>query len=234
MGKRLAVLIVGALVLLGGAALAVGGGALMVVFGSDNTLASEPEQVATPTTALVASIDDIQDTKGVASVVGQPKIKLSLTGATGEVFVGVGPAQAVERYLAGSNIDRTVDLEVEPFHLTTQRRSGSATPPAPGTQNFWAAQASGTTASIDWKIQDGSYRIVVMNVDASPGVDTTGTLALTVPNLFAIGVGALTLGAVIAILGVVLLIVGARMRVGRPQAAVLPGAGMEPLAKPPA
>jgi hypothetical protein len=234
MGKRVAVLIVGVIVLLGGAALAVAGGALMVAFGSDNTLATDHARVATSTTALVASIDDIQDTKGFASVVGRPTIRLRLTGATGDVFVGVGPAQAVERYLAGSNIDRTVDLEVDPFVLVTQRRPGSVAPETPGTQSFWTAQASGPTASIDWRIKDGSYRIVVMNADASPGVETAGTLALTVPHLFAIGVGVLIVGAVIAIIGLVLLIIGARIRVDRRPAASLPsGSGVEPVVKAP-
>src|SRR6476469_6770356 len=106
MGKRVAVLIVGVIVFLGGAGLAVGGGALMVAFGSDSTLSSGQERLATPTTALVASIDDIQNTKDFASVVGQATIRVSVTGATRDVFVGVGPAQAVERYLANSNIDR--------------------------------------------------------------------------------------------------------------------------------
>jgi hypothetical protein len=212
MVKRVLVIILGALLLLGGIALAVAGGALMFLFGSDDTLSTGQQSLATPTTALVASIDDIQDTKSFADAVGLPTLRLNATGSGHDLFIGIGPAGDVDRYLAGSRIDQVTDLEVDPFRLKTVTRDGSATPAAPGAQTFWTARSNGAAPTLDWKIKDGSYRLVLMNADASPGVQTTGKVELKIPHLFSIGIGVLAGGIILAIIGLVLLIVGARMR----------------------
>ncbi|MGH8859969.1 MAG: hypothetical protein ACRDVG_01835 [Jatrophihabitantaceae bacterium] len=212
MGKRVVVLVLGVIVLLVGAIAAVGGGALMVAFGTDSTLASGQQPLSTQKVALVASMDDIKDTNGVAAVIGRPTLRLSLAGSGHDVFIGIGPAAAVDRYLAGRAIDRVTDLEADPFRLKTVARDGSGTPAAPCTQTFWTVQSRGANASFTWKITDGSYRLVVMNADASPGVDATGSVGLKVPNLFAIGLGVLIGGVVLALVGVALLMLGARMR----------------------
>ena len=73
-------------------------------------------------------------------------------------------------------------------------------------------------------MSDGSYRLVLMNADASPGVNAAGRVELKVPGLFAIGIGILGAGVVLGLVGLALLIIGARMRpYGRPSAPV--GAG---------
>ena len=219
MAKRVISIVLGSILLLGGGAVAVGGAALMIVFGSDSTAASGQHRVTSQRVALVSAIDDIQDTHGYASVVGHPTLRLSATRTNRNVFIGVGPAAAVERYLAGAPIDRVTDLEVDPFRLTTRARPGSTTPSAPAAQSFWTTSDSGTSASITWKISDGSYRLVVMNADATPGVAADSDAALTIPHLFAIGLAALIGGAVVAIAGLILIIIGARMRQSRPPAA---------------
>ena len=59
-----------------------------------------------------------------------------------------------------------------------------------------------------------------MNADASRSVAVDGRFALTVPHLFAVGIGVLIVGIVVLVIGVVLLVVGIRMRAGparRPQ-----------------
>ncbi|MDT4923018.1 MAG: hypothetical protein QOG01_731 [Pseudonocardiales bacterium] len=212
MVKRTIIMIVGILLFIVGASAAVGGGALTVIFGSDGTLTSASEPLSTSRSALVATMDDIEGTSGFASVVGRPTLKMSVTGAGRDVFIGVGPAKAVEQYLTGSSIDRITDLEVDPFKLKTAPRDGSARPAAPASQTFWTAHATGPTASFDWKISDGSYRLVVMNADASPSVNANSRLGLTVPHVFAIGLGILIGGVLIALVGIGLFIVAIRMR----------------------
>lgn len=218
MAKRVLAVVFGIILFLVGAGAAVAGGALMVLFGSDNTISSGGAPLSTQTTALVAPMDDIKDTKGFAAAVGQPTLRLSLTSTGGDVFIGVGPAAAVDQYFAGASIDRVTDLEVDPFKLKTVPRDGSATPAAPGVQTFWTVRASGSTAALNWKISDGSYRLVVMNADASTGVNASGSVGLNVPNLFAIGIGTLIGGVVIALIGLALLIIGVRMRPNPPPA----------------
>lgn len=60
-------------------------------------------------------------------------------------------------------------------------------------------------------MSDGSYRLVVMNADASPVVNAAGLVELKVPSLFAIGIGILCAGVVVGLVGLALLIIGVRM-----------------------
>lgn len=235
MPKRVLAVIFGIVLFLAGASAAVAGGALMLIFGSDSTLSSNGVPLTTRTTALVASMDDIKDARGFAAAVGQPTLRLSVNGTGRDVFIGVGPADAVDKYLAGASIDRVTDLEVDPFKLKTTPRDGSGTPAPPRAQTFWTADASGSNASFNWKISDGSHRLVVMNADASPGVNATGSVGLHVPNLFAIGLGTLIGGVVIGLIGLTLFIIGVRTRQNPPPGppnAAYPGAPGYPPAAP--
>jgi hypothetical protein len=216
MTKRVILIVISVLVLIGGALTALAGGALMALFGSASTLTSGTERAATATVALVAPMDNIKDTNGFAETVGQPKLSLSANGIGRDVFIGIGPAAAVDSYLASAPIDKVTDLEIDPFQLKTQRQDGTAKPPGPATQKFWIAQSSGPQASIDWKITDGSYRLVVMNSDASPGVAIDGRFSLTVPHLFAIGIGILAAGIIAILIGVLLLVLGLRSTTAPP------------------
>jgi hypothetical protein len=215
MAKRVVLIVFGVLLLVGGGICAIGGGALMALFGSDSTLTSGAHRVSTPTSALVAAMDDIKDTNGFGSVVGEPTLRVSVTGTGKAVFLGVGPAEAVDRYLAGVAADKVTDFDVEPFSLRTSRQDGTALPASPESQTFWTARSSGTSASVNWKISDGSYRLVLMNTDASAAIAADGTFALKIPNLFAVGVGALVGGIVAVLLGVLLLVLAARVQVRR-------------------
>jgi hypothetical protein len=60
------------------------------------------------------------------------------------------------------------------------------------------AEGSGREATLDWKVRDGSYRLVLMNADASRGVRVAGDVALTLPHLsriawILVGAGVLTI-----------------------------------------
>jgi hypothetical protein len=223
MVKRVIVIVLAVLLCLGGGLLAVAGGALMAVFGSDNTLRSGSHPASTDTSALVTATGDINGANGFATSVDQPTLRVSVTGTGRDVFIGIGPAAAVDQYLAGSAVDKVTDLDVDPFRLRTVRQPGSEPPAPPVEQTFWTARGTGRTASIDWKIHDGSYRLVVMNADASPGVNVDGQFTLAIPHLFAIGMGLLIAGIIGLLAGVVLLIVGIRMT-SRRQPSV-PGSG---------
>jgi len=208
--NRVLAIAVGLVLALGGAVVAFAGGALMFLLGSDSTLTTGQEQVTTSTSALVTPIDDIAGTRGVTAALGAPVLRVSATGTSRQVFIGVGPAAAVDSYLAGAAIDRVRDLELDPFALRSDRREGSARPGSPEAQTFWLAKGSGTNPSLNWKIRDGSYRLVVMNSDASPGVSIDGRFGLTVPHLFGFGISALVGGAVATFIGVLLFVFGLR------------------------
>jgi hypothetical protein len=221
MTRRVVLFVVGGVLLVIGVLAAIAGGALMAFFGSNDTLSSGVQQVLTPTRALVSEAGSIQGASGAQTVVGSVRLHITATptGAGHLLFVGIGPAGAVDRYLNGVSHDVATDVSVTPFHLTVARQGGTATPPPPESQSFWVAKASGNHPTLTWTVTNGSYRVVVMNTDAAAPVAFAGGLDLTIPHSFAIGIGLLIGGIVLVLIAIVLIVLGAR---ARPQSRPVP------------
>ena len=180
---RVGVILAGVVFVLGGLGVSALGGGLLALFGGDSTVSSGRHALSTQSTALVTEVADIEDASELASIVGEPKVGLSVESSA-PVFVGIGPAVEVERYLSRSPIDEVTGLEIDPFVLERSPRSGNDRPERPAEQSFWVAQGSGADkAALDWKVRDGDYRMVVMNADGSKGVHTAGSVDLEVPHL---------------------------------------------------
>jgi hypothetical protein len=202
-GRRVIAIVAGALAALAGFGLAAVGALLLGVFGSDGTVASGSHSLSTSRAALVSSVGDISDIADVADVVGDPRVRVSARapGSDSRVFVGIGPAAEVDRYLASAPIDEVTDFEIDPFELTRRPRPGTVRPAPPASQGFWVAEASGrNTATLDWKLRDGDYRLVLMNVDGSRPVAAAGELKLTLPHVAGVA-WASTGGGLLLLLG---------------------------------
>jgi hypothetical protein len=214
MTRRVVLFVVGGVLLVIGVLAAIAGGALMAFFGSDDTLSSGVQQVSTPTRALVSPADSIQGASGAQTVVGSVRLRITATPTGGGrlLFLGIGPASAVDRYLNGVSHDVATDVSVTPFHLTLARQGGTATPPPPASQSFWVAKANGNHPTLTWTVTSGSYRVVVMNTGAAAPVAFAGGLDLTIPHSFAIGIGLLIGGIVLVLIAIVLIVLGARTR----------------------
>ena len=211
MSQRIAIVAAGAVLTAVGGILAVGGGTVVAVTGTDGTLSSGHSTIASTTTALVTEESDIDE--GGIGFVADPSIEIAVRGSDQPVFVGVGPADAVDRYLAGAAVETVTDFEVRPFELTTTVRDGSARLDSPLDQSFWVAEADGrSAATTSWRIRDGSYRVVVMNADGSPGIEVDGQFGVSVPRLTAIAGTALAGGLVLIVTGIVIVIAGARTK----------------------
>jgi hypothetical protein len=176
------------------------------------------QHVATRTHALVSPAGSIQGTSGAQTVLGSVRLRITATptGTGHQLFLGIGPASAVDRYLRGASYDVATDVSVVPFHLTLTRHLGTATPAPPGSQSFWVAKASGNHPTLTWVVTSGSYRVVAMNTGAAAPVTFAGGLDLTVPHSFGIGIGLLIGGIVLILIGIALIVLGARAR-PRPQ-----------------
>ena len=222
MTKRIVLIALGVVLLVIGALAAIAGGALMALFGSNNTLGSGVQHVSTPTRALVSPADSIEGASGAQTVVGNVRLRITATptGAGQHLFLGIGPAGAVNSYLSGVSHDVATDVSVTPFHLTLARHGGTATPPPPGSQSFWVAKASGTHPTLTWTVTSGSYRVVAMNTDAAAPVAFAGRLDLTIPHSFAIGIGLLVGGIVLILIAIALIVLGVRARPRRPSGPV--------------
>jgi hypothetical protein len=208
MSRRIVLIAAAAVLMAGGATAAAVGGGVLVAVGTDGTVSSGGHTVSTATAAFVTEPADISG-RGTREL-GHPTVTVSARGSDKPVFIGVGPAAEVQRYLAGAPVETVTDVEVNPFELTTTRRGGDAQLSPPGDESFWVEQASGArSASTTWKIRDGSYSVVLMNADGSRGVQVAAGAAVEIPYLTAIstvlvggGLGALALGATLLVVGV--------------------------------
>src|SRR4051794_8409615 len=200
MSRKVSV-ILGCCALALGALVTLSGIVLVVAFGSPDGLRTGPHPLVPPSRALVSTVADIRNAGASDAVLGQARIdvRAATRGSDRKAFVGIGPAAAVDRYLAGAAVEIVTDFEVAPFDLTTEPRPGSASLAAPGAQDFWVAQGEtgSGAAQLSWTVSDGDYRLVIMNADGSPGVDVDGSFGIAVPAARPMIIAVLVVGLVL-------------------------------------
>jgi hypothetical protein len=179
------------------------------------------ERFATNSRAMATENLDI-DTDGAGWIVDRHtwgKVRVDVESRDGErVFVGIARTSDVERYLRGVDHDVVSDVEYSPFHADYRELTGDRRPASPAAQRFWAASAHGAGAqALTWEVEDGDWSVVVMNEDASPGVDAGVKAGAELPFLTPAGWGALAAGLVMLAFSAVIAIAGIRVR---PRAAV--------------
>ncbi|HET6713363.1 MAG TPA: hypothetical protein VFI59_06615 [Actinomycetota bacterium] len=153
-----------------------------------------------------------------SAVLGEVRIRVTPVGSDSPVFVGIGPSNDVDRYLAG--VDHTLISEF--WGNEVQTIEGGATASAPGTQEFWVASATGPGAqTLTWDPANGSWTVVVMNADGRREIGVGADLGATYPALLGIAIGSLVAGGIFLI-GGALLIGGAIRRSRAPNG---PGSG---------
>lgn len=209
-GRVTALVIGGILVLISMGLLGAGGTVLWAdVTQRDATgyVTSEVHGFSTGGSALVTEPAEL-DSPGVgwlysSVVLGYVRIRVTPVDPDQPVFVGIGPSDQVDGYVAGMNYTLISDFWSE--HV--QAVPGGAPASAPGTQGFWVASANGSgTQTVDWDAANGSWSVVVMNADGRPGVDVATELGATFPALLGIAVGSLVLGGVFLLVAVLLIV----------------------------
>ena len=206
---RVVAIVASVFLLVIGAGLVLGGAALMVVFGTGGQISSAMHPVKSPTAAVVTDIAAIRDTAEVADVLGTPTAKFAADGGNASgLFVGIGPAAEVDSYLSGVEIDQVVDFELDPYVLDLARRDGTqGTVGAPTAQDFWVASDTATAGlDLSWQVQDGDYRMVLMNADGAPGVDSRLSVGVGLGGLYGLSLGMLIGGVVLIGIAVALLV----------------------------
>ncbi|MEV4623336.1 hypothetical protein AB0J74_32080 [Asanoa sp. NPDC049573] len=134
---------------------------------------------------------------------GDTAMRLTVREGSGPVFLGLAPAAAVRDYLAGADYTRvdalTVGRGALPVRLTPVGATGAPGPAAsdaaPGTQSFWTRQGSGTIDFTAGELDGREMSLVVMRVDAAPGLTVdlrassrSGWLPPTAWSLLVLGV----------------------------------------------
>jgi hypothetical protein len=222
---RIVLVVAGSVVALVSAALLAGGCAAIAAneWGRDQDgyFSAGPERLDTSTHALVSEgleiAEDVPDwvlgDRGIADL--RLRVRPNEPGAA--TFVGVGPQEEVDAYLADVEHDVLVDAHFDPFSVDYDRRPGTRTPAPPDDQRFWVASAAGAgPQTLTWDVDTGSWTVVVMNQDGSNGVDVDLTVGVKVGFLEELAAVLLVLGALGLALGVVLIVAGLRGRGGAP------------------
>jgi hypothetical protein len=168
---------------------------------SSGYLMTSTEPYSTSTYALVSA----SYRGGTASdwfvnrdLIGTVKLRVN---STRPVFIGIGPENAVNTYLAGVAQARGDSLGTPSADFRTQRGSAPSAPPR--RQTFWNASSTGTgQQTLTWKPQHGDWRIVLMNANGSAGVSSDVSIGARIPHL-------LTVAIIAAGVGLVLLLISA-------------------------
>jgi hypothetical protein len=128
-----------------------------------------------------------------------------------ELFIGIAPTADVKRYLAGARYDTVADINVDPFRVTYRPSQGSSRPSRPEGEGFWSASTAGPgTQSLEWDVAKGNWSVVVMNADASAGVDAELSLGAKVGFIFWVGLALVLAGALLLAGGATLAYFGLR------------------------
>jgi hypothetical protein len=179
-------------------------------------LSTRTERFATSTHALATDNLDI-DLDGADWILERDrfgKVRLSVgSNESKPVFVGVARTADVTRYLEGAAHEEVTDLDYAPFRADYRRQAGERKPAAPTTRDFWTASAHGPgRQTLTWDVDDGDWSIVVMNEDASKGVDVGVKAGAELGFLSNVGWGAVISGLVVLSISALLAFVGLRSR----------------------
>jgi hypothetical protein len=212
---RIALFVVAGLLGLFSLGLLAGGGVLLwgdAQKDDQGYLSTSRERFATGTYALATQNLDI-DTDGAGWFLDRDRygeIRLEVSSRE-PVFVGIARSRDVAEYLRGTQHDLVRDVSYSPFDADYRRVAGDERPPRPAGQDFWAASASGTgIQAVTWDVEDGDWSVVVMNADASRGVDAEAKAGAELPFLASLGWGTLIAGLVALVIAATLAIIGMR------------------------
>lgn len=135
--------------------------------------------------------------------------KLTVTPRGGEaVFVGIGPTDEVQAYLADVGHTTVVDFASTGFRGEPVYRDvpGRAPPTEPGTAVGWAARSSGVgIQEIEWTLADGDWTVLVMNADGSAAVAVDASVGAEFPAMGWVIAILLSLGGCLLILAAALI-----------------------------
>jgi hypothetical protein len=203
---RVVALVVCILTLLGGLAFMALGVTILAVDSDKREgdfLTSDETSLATSGYAVTADGIDIDELPS-DSLFGRGRLRVTGSDADADVFVGVAGADDVAEYLAG--VEHSTVTEIADPDTRYTDHPGEAPASRPGDLDIWVAQASGTgTQMVTWPIEEGRWAIVVMNAEATAGVDVNADVGVTAPWVRRIAAAFLTLGALATLTGGVLI-----------------------------
>jgi hypothetical protein len=114
------------------------------------------------------------------------RLRVTPREGSGPVFVGIAPVSDAAAYLEGVGHDQVTRLTVPAVSYRTAEGGPPAAPP--GDETFWAASDEGSgTRTLDWSASPGTWTLVVMNADGSPGVAVDARAGVLTGSLVPLG-----------------------------------------------
>jgi Domain of unknown function (DUF4389) len=226
---RIVAAVLGSMLLFGALGAGAGGTAAFLAdtAGRDAAgfLTSATARTTTAGYALVTDPFDLRVDPGTTTdlhaVLGDVRVRAS---GPVPVFVGIGPADAVARYVGDVDRDRMTGMGPGGQPARTRVTGGAPAGP-PATRTFWSASATGTgPQELRWPAQAGSWTAVVMNADGSRPVAVDLSMGVTAPGLPVLWGVLFTLAALGLLVGIVLVLVAVSAGSSRP-----PDPGPSPL-----
>ncbi|QDG63336.1 DUF4389 domain-containing protein [Pseudarthrobacter sp. NIBRBAC000502771] len=142
--------------------------------------------------------------------VGTLRLRVEPVAADKPVFIGIAPQADAEQYLSGVHHSELLNIRQRPFRAEYRDVPGGNPASPPADQRIWTASASGTGAQeLTWNITPGTWEVVVMNADASAGIDVQAQAGFRSDLIRPAATGLLVGGIIALLIGVPLLIIGA-------------------------
>ena len=119
-----------------------------------------------------------------------------------QIFMGVADEAQLENYLDNVEYDEINNIgfgwRLDFGRITYTNHPGDDEPSPPASESIWAVSAVGSESeTLVWETGTGSHSIVMMNGDASRGVDLDIIFRAKIPSLRGFGVGLLVAGIVL-------------------------------------
>jgi hypothetical protein len=200
-----------------GLALLIGGIAVMAAYAfgrdDDGYFTTDRQRLESATFAI--STEDID--LGADEVDWAPdgalgNVRVRVEG-TKPVFVGIGRDSDVTRYLRAVAHDELIDFDGDTPQFDLHAGTRPRTPP--GAQRFWVAESEGSgERSLTWDADFGRWTAVVMNADASRGVDVEADAGVKLGWAIWAGLGMFVVGLLMTVGAVIVILLVAR-RAGR-------------------
>jgi len=227
---RVAALLIGAILVFTSLGLILGGGSLRMIqsaiIDSEGYIMSGVESLTSESYAIVFEDINIEIDAGAGPFRNWFKdlITVKLTAKNNDpgnsVFVGIADYGSVHSYLSDVSYDRLIETnwEYDPWgndfpDYVYSHHSGGAPAAPPTIHSFWAAFATGSVhETVTWSVAPGRYWVVVMNEDASQGVDVDLQMGAKVPILKNLDDVLLTVGVLVGLVGAAVIYYGAVKR----------------------
>jgi hypothetical protein len=179
----------------------------------DGFLTADSARFATNAYAMSTEQLDVDSLDWIVGRDRWGKLRLQVEPRDKPLFVGIARSADVDRYLRGVHRDLVTNIEIEPFRADYRERTGDARPTRPAAHDFWAASAHGAgRQTLTWDVEDGDWSVVVMNEDASRGVDASVEAGADLPFLSDAGWASLAGGLIAIAIAATLAFVGVRGR----------------------